>query len=61
MCIRKRVHGSQGWGKTNSGAGNGVNVNHREEDKQEVSGIALPMILSSADGWEVDVIDGTYQ
>ena len=41
--------------------GNGVNMDHREEDKQVVSGIALPKILSSADVWEVDVIDGTYQ
>ena len=40
--------------------GNEVNADHREEDKQVVSGFALPKILSSADGWEVDVIDGTY-
>jgi len=28
--------------------GNGVNVDHRKEDKQVVCGIALPKILSSA-------------
>lgn len=59
---KEKVHGSQDWARQTLEQGSSArkmeqpeegNVDHREEgrDKQEVTGIALPMILSLGDGW----------